>query len=59
MPSKDTALPNSSPLSAEKPMEIKTELVRFAPPKREKCRKCSKIILSKSLREGFKKKIMD
>ena len=56
MPSKDSTLPNSFPLFAEKPMEIKTELVRFAPPKREKCRKCSKMILSKSLRIHMKTK---
>ena len=56
MPSKDAALPNSSPLSAEKPMEIKTELVPFAPPKREKCRKCSKMILSRQMRIHMKTK---
>ena len=52
----DSALPISSPLTSEKPIEIMTELVPFAPPKREKCRKCSKMILSKQLRIHMKTK---
>ena len=41
-----SSLTKKAPLSSEKPIEVKKEFV----PKREKCRKCSKMILSKAIR---------
>ena len=46
-PDKYSSIPKPTPSSTEKPIEIKKE---SAPAKRVKCRKCAKMILSKSIR---------